>query len=60
MYAQYVLAALSIVFLVLAGARWSKDGGRIGAQSRTWLIIAVIFDIAFLKMLFKLFLEAAN
>ncbi|MEJ2379440.1 MAG: hypothetical protein P8Y71_29990 [Pseudolabrys sp.] len=45
MYAKYILAVLSIVFLVLAGVRWRRDGGRLGPQSRTWLIVGVIFAL---------------
>jgi hypothetical protein len=41
--AKYILAALSIVFLVLAIARMTRGGGAEHPQTRTWLIIAVIF-----------------
>jgi hypothetical protein len=43
MYAQYILAVLSAAFLILAATRWSRDGGRIGPQARTWLMIGLIF-----------------
>jgi hypothetical protein len=40
MAAKYILAALSVLFLVLTFVR----GGR-APQARTWLLIAVIFAI---------------
>lgn len=40
MAAQYILAALSALFFVLAFARGSRT-----PQARTWLLIAVIFAI---------------
>jgi hypothetical protein len=40
---KYILAALSIVFLVLAIARLARGGGAAHPQTRTWLIIGVIF-----------------
>ena len=43
MSAKYILALLGALFLVLAIAGMTKNGGRIGPASRAWLIIALIF-----------------
>jgi hypothetical protein len=43
--AKYVLAALATVFLVLAGLRSRRDGGRIMPASRTWLLTGIIFAL---------------
>lgn len=45
MLAKYILAALSAVFLALALARISFNGDRTPPQTRTWLLIGVIFGI---------------
>lgn len=45
MLAKYILAALAVVFLVIAGQRLVRDRGRIGPASRTWLIVAVVFAL---------------
>jgi hypothetical protein len=45
MAAKYILAALSAVFLVLALWRIAGSGGASHPQTRTWLIIGVIFGI---------------
>ena len=42
MAAKYILAALSVVFLALAIMRLPR-GGVVHPQSRTWLLIGVIF-----------------
>ena len=44
MYAKYILAALSVVFFVLAIARLSS-GGVMHPKTRTRLVVAVIFAI---------------
>lgn len=43
MATKYILAALSIVFLVLAVGRIARSGQAAHPQSRTWLLIGVIF-----------------
>jgi len=40
---KYILAALSVVFLILAVSRMARGGGAAHPQSRTWLLIGVIF-----------------
>ena len=44
MTAKYILAILGVVFLVAAGVRLARDGGKIGPAAKTWLIIGVIFS----------------
>jgi hypothetical protein len=41
MLAAYILGAVGLLFLVLAGSRVGSATGR--AQARVWLLIAVIF-----------------
>ena len=43
MAAKYILAALSVVFLVLALVRLVQTGGAAYPQIRTWFIIGIIF-----------------
>jgi uncharacterized membrane protein HdeD (DUF308 family) len=45
MAAKYILALLSVMFLVAGVRRVVRDGGNLHPQSRTWLLIAVIFAI---------------
>ena len=45
MAAKYILAALAVVFLVLAVSRIMRDGGRIMPASRTWLLTGIIFAV---------------
>jgi hypothetical protein len=45
MAAKYILAALSTIFLVLAVWRMAAGGGASHPQTRTWLIIGVIFAL---------------
>ena len=45
MIAQYVLAALSVVFLLLAGVNWVRDGRRITPRTKAWLLVGAIFAI---------------
>jgi hypothetical protein len=44
MAAKYILALLSAVFLVAGALRLTRDG-QLHPQSRTWLLIGVIFAI---------------
>jgi len=44
MAAKYILALLSVLFLMAAARRLLRDG-RLQPQSRTWLLIAVIFGV---------------
>jgi hypothetical protein len=41
--AKYILAVLSVLFLVAALLRLSSGDGTSHPQTRTWLIIAAIF-----------------
>jgi uncharacterized membrane protein YoaK (UPF0700 family) len=43
MAAKYVLAALAIVFLVLAATRFARDGRRMTPASKSWLLVGAIF-----------------
>lgn len=43
MATKYILAALSVVFLILAVSRISRTGAASHPQSRIWLLIAAIF-----------------
>jgi len=40
---KYILAALSAVFIFMGGFGVFRDRGRLLSQSRTWLLIGVIF-----------------
>jgi hypothetical protein len=41
--AKYILAALAVVFLLAALVRLSRGGGIAHPQTKTWLLIGVIF-----------------
>jgi hypothetical protein len=41
--AKYILAAASCAFLLATVVRLARDGGRPHPQSRTWLMVGVIF-----------------
>jgi hypothetical protein len=43
MAAKYILAALSALFLVLAVWRMASGDARTHPQTRTWLLIGIIF-----------------
>lgn len=43
MAAQYILAALAIVFLVMGIGRSARAGGTRHPEGKTWLLIGVIF-----------------
>jgi len=43
--AKYILALLSVVFVVARLRRVLRDAGQLHPQSRTWLLIAVIFAV---------------
>ena len=45
MAAKYILALLSVAFLAAAALRLARDAGKLHPQSRTWLLIAVIFAV---------------
>jgi hypothetical protein len=44
MAAKYILALLSVVFLIAGARRLARDG-QLHPQSRTWLLIGVIFAV---------------
>ena len=43
MGAKHILAILSVVFLIAALVRLARDAGTLHPQSKTWLLISVIF-----------------
>ncbi len=43
MAAKYILATLAVVFLVAALVRLSRGGGIGHPQTKTWLLVSVIF-----------------
>lgn len=46
MRTQYILAALALVFLVLAASRMGRRAdGSAHPQTKTWLIIGVLFGV---------------
>jgi hypothetical protein len=45
MLTKYILAGLSVIFIGLALIRIAGRGKRAHPQSRTWLIIGVIFGV---------------
>lgn len=45
MAAKYILAVLSVLFLILAFTRMARGGGAAHPQSRTWLLIGIIFGV---------------
>jgi hypothetical protein len=51
--AKYILAVLSTVFLILAIARSARSGSASHPQTRTWLIIGVIFGLVSAWLFYK-------
>jgi hypothetical protein len=43
MYAKHILAALAIVFIVMAFRRLGQSGGASRGQARTWFLVGAIF-----------------
>jgi hypothetical protein len=43
MAAKYILALLSMAFLAAGAQRLARDAGKLQPQSRTWLLIGIIF-----------------
>jgi hypothetical protein len=43
--AKYIIAALSAIFLLLAATRLARGGGASHPQTRTWLLVGVIFAV---------------
>jgi len=43
MLAKYILSVLAVVFVIAAGLRIGRDGGRLAPAARTWLLVAAIF-----------------
>jgi hypothetical protein len=43
MAAKYILGALAVAFLLAASIRLSRGGGIRHPQTRTWLLVGVIF-----------------
>ncbi len=44
MAAKFIIPLVGALFLVLAIARFAKDGGRLTPASRTWLLVGAIFS----------------
>ena len=40
---KYILCGLAIAFLTAGGLRARRNGGTLNPQSRTWLLVGVIF-----------------
>jgi len=53
MDAKYILAAFACVFLLAGGWRLARDGGKPHPQSRTWLLIGVIFAVVSARLFFQ-------
>jgi hypothetical protein len=45
MAAKYILALLSVAFLLAGALRLARDAGKLHPQSRTWLLIGIIFGV---------------
>jgi uncharacterized membrane protein HdeD (DUF308 family) len=45
MAAKYILALLSVAFLLAGALRLARDAGKLHPQSRTWLMIGTIFAV---------------
>ena len=45
MATKYILAGLALAFLIGGAARMIRDAGRPHPQSRTWLLIGIIFGV---------------
>ncbi len=43
MAARYILAVVSVIFLALAGRNVARGRGVSHPQTRTWLVVGVIF-----------------
>jgi len=43
MAAKYILGALAVAFLIAAMMRLSRGGGVFHPQTRTWLLVSLIF-----------------
>jgi len=43
MNAKYILAIVGVGFLVAAGVRLVRAGGRLGPASKAWLIVGAVF-----------------
>jgi uncharacterized membrane protein HdeD (DUF308 family) len=51
--AKYILAVLAVVFLAAAIRRLGRGGGLSHSQTKTWLLIAVIFGIVSAWLFFQ-------
>ena len=45
MNAKYILAVLAVIFVIAALRRFGRDSRHFDGQSRTWLLIALIFAV---------------
>jgi DMSO reductase anchor subunit len=45
MAAKYILALLSAAFFLAGALRLARDAGKLHPQSRTWLLIGIIFGV---------------
>jgi hypothetical protein len=53
MAAKYILGVLSVVFLVLAATRVARGGGASHPQTRTWLLVGVIFAVVSVWLFYR-------
>ena len=53
MTARYILAALAVLFLVMAIARVVRGGPFGAARARTWFLVAFIFGVVSLFLFFR-------
>ena len=53
MAAKYILAVLAVVFLAAALRRMGRGGGLSHPQTKTWLLIAVIFGLVSAWLFFQ-------
>jgi uncharacterized membrane protein HdeD (DUF308 family) len=53
MAAKYILAALAVLFIVAGLARIARHGAAAHPQSRTWLLIGIVFGIVSAWLFFQ-------
>ncbi|MEP7306570.1 MAG: hypothetical protein ABJA98_13720 [Acidobacteriota bacterium] len=53
MAAKYILAVLAVTFLAAAIMRMSRGGGVSHPQTRTWLLVGVLFSAVSVWLFFQ-------
>jgi hypothetical protein len=53
MAAKYILALLSVAFIIAGMRRLAGDAGKLHPQSRTWLLIGAIFAAVSLWLFYQ-------